>query len=87
MCKLKSEVVEKFKEFLAWTRSHGWTVKQLNSDGGGEYTAPEFASVRSEFQRVCIAYDIREQFTAADTPSQNGISERLNRTLMEHTRC
>jgi len=55
VCKLKSEVVEKFKEFLAWTRSHGWTVKQLNSDGGGEYTAPEFASVRSEFQRVCVA--------------------------------
>ena len=87
VCKLKSEVVEKFKEFLAWTRSHGWIVKQLNSDGGGEYTAPEFAGVRSEFERVCVANGIRQQFTAAHTQSQNGISERLNRKLMEHTRC
>ena len=45
VCKQKSEVVNRFKEFLRWGDSQGWKVRKLNSDGGGEYTVGENASV------------------------------------------
>ena len=87
VCKQKSEVVNRFKEFLRWVESQGWKVRKLNSDGGGEYTAGENASVLSEFNRVCSENQILQNFTSANTPAQNGISERLNRTLVEHATC
>ena len=41
----------------------------------------------SDFSKICKAHDIQQQFTSAHTPSQNGIAERLNRTLVEHASC
>ena len=85
-CKRKSEVVDRFREFLSWVKRQGHVVRVLNSDGGGEYTANENAKVMSDFQRVCVAEGITQELTSPDTSAQNGISERLNRTLIEHAK-
>jgi hypothetical protein len=83
-CQLKSQVKDRFVEFLQWVRAQGHTVRELRTDGGGEYTAPENAHMMSEFQKICADRGIIQSFTSAHTPAQNGISERLNRTLVEH---
>ena len=85
--KTKRDVKKCYQEFLAWVRLQGFKVEQLNSDGGGEYTANENAKVISEFQQISVAHGITQNFTAAYTPEMNGISERLNRTIVEHTRA
>ncbi|KAL4291528.1 hypothetical protein GQ457_14G003790 [Hibiscus cannabinus] len=46
------------------------------ADNGGEYTSDEFANFLQEYQ-------IRRQFAYANTPQQNGITERKNRHLTE----
>jgi hypothetical protein len=65
----------------------GHVVKRLQSDGGGEYAANENAQVLSDFQKICEANGIDHFLTAPHTPAQNGVSERLNRTLVEHAAC
>jgi transposase InsO family protein len=85
--KLKSDVKNRYREFLKWVELQGYKVEQLNSDGGGEYTANENAKVISEFQQISLENGITQNFTAAYTPEMNGISERLNRTIVEHTRA
>ena len=86
-CQRKSQVKERFVEFLAWVKRQGYAVRVLNSDGGGEYAANENAKVLSEFQRVCEDHGITHDMTSPDTSAQNGISERLNRTLVEHAKA
>ena len=54
-------------------------VKILRSDNGGEYTSKAFAS-------FCAAKGIIHQFTNPYSPEQNGIAERLNRTIIESAR-
>ena len=84
--KKKSEIKDKYAQFLQWTKLQGYSVKVLNSDNGGEYTAHETASVISEFQEISKANGVTQNFTCAYTPEQNGVSERLNRTLVELAR-
>ncbi|XP_022023791.1 uncharacterized protein LOC110924058 [Helianthus annuus] len=73
----KSEALAKFKEFrLEAERVTGRKIKCLRSDNGGEYTSQEFAS----FLKSC---KIGRQLTCANTPQQNGVSERKNRHLQE----
>lgn len=81
MIKQKSEVFEKFKEFksLAETQT-GRKIKILRTDGGSEYIGKEFIKL---FKRSGIMH----QTTTAYTPQQNGVAERLNRTLAEKARC
>ena len=86
-CKYKSDVRHKLVEFLRWVERNGHAVRILNSDGGREYTANENATLVSEFQKICLANNIEQQFTSAYTSAQNGISERMNRTLVEHATC
>lgn len=75
----KSEVPEKTKIFLAWVRNQrGEYPKNLNSDGGGEYVNKELAS-------FCEQLGIDMEQTSAYSPEQNGIAERINRTLCEGT--
>ena len=78
--KKKSEVFQKFKNNIAWAENlTGKRVKILRSDNGGEY-------VSDEFQQFCNEHGIQRQFTIARTPEQNGVSERMNRTIMEAAR-
>ena len=76
----KSEALEKFKEFkVAVEKETGMTIKALRADRGGEYMSEEF----KQFLKEC---GIRSEPTAAYSPQQNGVSERLNRTLVEAAR-
>ncbi|MCO5564348.1 hypothetical protein L7F22_018008 [Adiantum nelumboides] len=55
-------------------------VKSIRSDRGGEFLSENFA-------RWCKSEDIRRQLTTPYTPSQNGVVERKNRTIMEMARA
>eukprot|EP00794_Sanderia_malayensis_P014530 gene14530-biopygen11634 len=78
--KKKSEVFGKFKEYVATMENlTEKKVKGLRSDNGGEY-------VSDEFNQFCINRGIRRELTIPMSPQQNGVAERLNRTLMESTR-
>ena len=88
--KQKSEVLEKFKNFVQMVeKSMGerkiknlciWNnVKAMRSDSGGEYSSAEF----TEF---CATKGISHQFTNPYSPEQNGVAERFNRTLIESVR-
>ena len=85
--KKKSHAKDMYQEFIEWVRLLGYNISILNSDSGGEFTANENALVISEFQKISKKYKITQNFTCAHTPEQNGISERLNRTLVEGGRA
>ncbi|MCO5604215.1 hypothetical protein L7F22_058378 [Adiantum nelumboides] len=55
-------------------------VKSIRSDRGGEFLSENFA-------RWCKSEGIRKQLTTPYTPSQNGVVERKNRTIMEMARA
>ncbi|KAJ1522455.1 hypothetical protein ONE63_001645 [Megalurothrips usitatus] len=79
--KTKSEVFEKFKQFKILVEKHtGKFIKYLRSDNGGEYINRYFAQYFKE-------QGILNQFTVSDTPEQDGVAERANRTLMEKVRA
>ncbi len=60
-------------------KSSGKKLKTLHSDNGGEYTSKKFeAYLKSE--------GIRHECTIPKTPEQNGVAEKLNRTLVESSR-
>lgn len=76
--KCKSKAFALFKEWLVQVeRETGKKLKVFHCDGGGEF----FPTVWKEFMKE---RGIRVEFTSADTPEQNGASERLNRTLFDH---
>ena len=78
--KNKSEVLQKFKEFEAVTTNEcGQRIGTLRSDNGGEY-------ISNEFQCYLKSKGIHHELTIPYTPEQNGVAERMNRTLME-TAC
>jgi len=81
--KRKSEAKDHYLKFLKWVKLEGFKTELLNSDSGGEYTASENAKVISDFQKVSEEWGVKQNFTCAHTPEQNGVSERLNRTLVE----
>ena len=79
--KQKSEVFEKFKEFEAIaTNECGQSIATLRTDNGGEYLS-------REFQAYLKSKGIRHELTIAHTPEQNGVAERMNRTLVESARA
>ena len=78
--KEKSEALEKFKEFKASVETEsGQNIKALRADRGGEYLSEGFSCYLKK-------YGIRAELTAAHSPQQNGVSERMNQTLVEAAR-
>ena len=76
----KDEAFECFQEWLAEVeRETGLKVKVLKSDGGGEY-------VNSSFKAFLGARGIKHKLIIARTPQQNGVAERINRTLLDGVR-
>ena len=57
----------------------GLKVKCLRSDNGGVY-------IDGGFSEYCAAQGIRMEKTIFGTPQQNGVVERMNRTLNERAR-
>jgi len=55
-------------------------LKCLRSNNGGEYCS-------KEFDGYCSENGISREKTVPGTPQENGVSERMNRTIMERVRC
>ena len=78
--KKKDEAFKKFQEWKALVeKSSGYTMKILRSDNGGEY-------VSTDFDNFMKSEGVVHQTTVPGTPQQNGVAERLNRTLVESVR-
>ncbi|KAJ1520362.1 hypothetical protein ONE63_003497 [Megalurothrips usitatus] len=77
----KDQVFNVFKEYKTKVEVlHESRIKALQSDGGGEY-------MDAEFQRFLRENGIVQRRTVRDSPEQNGIAERQNRTLANAVRC
>ncbi|KAH9651797.1 Integrase catalytic domain-containing protein [Citrus sinensis] len=77
----KSDVFLVFKEYkMRVELESSKKIKCLRTDNGGEYTDGEFLA-------FCKQEGIQRQFTVAYTPQQNGVAERMNRTLTERIRA
>lgn len=77
----KSMVLDIFKEFKPRAETHtGNKLKILRSDNGTEYCN----RAMSDFLRTS---GIEHQTTVPYNPQQNGVAERMNRTLVEKARC
>ena len=78
--KHKSDVFATFKKWKAEVENQtGLKVKCLRSDNGEEYD-------KSEFKACCVAEGIRLMRKVLGKARQNGIAERMNRTLNERAR-
>ncbi len=80
LLKKKHEVFQKFVEWKIFVeKSSGHKVGRFRSDNGGEYTS-------TEFETYLKKEGIAHEYTMAKSPEQNGVSERMNRTLVEKVR-
>ncbi|GJU08785.1 retrovirus-related pol polyprotein from transposon TNT 1-94 [Tanacetum coccineum] len=77
---LNASVEEKDSLAQAEESRLGRTVKKLRTDNGLEFC-------NREFEQLCIESGIANILTVAGTPQQNGVAERMNRTLMDKVRC
>jgi transposase InsO family protein len=76
----KSDVFDTFKKWKDLVENEtGKKLKCLRSDNGGEYFSKDFDDYYSYHQ-------IHREKTVPRTPQENGVSERMNRTIMEHAR-
>ena len=77
----KSEVVSAFTRFYREIKiASGTKIKVIRSDNGGEYR-------NAVMDSFCKDKYIKQEFTVPFNPEQNGMAERMNRTLVEMTRC
>ena len=81
LLKNKSEAFAKFKIQKGEVENQtGRKIKCLRTDNG-----PEYRDV--DFFKFCEEHGIKKHFTERKTPQQNGVVERLNRTITEIARC
>lgn len=77
----KSDVFDTFVEFKKMVENQcSKKIKVLRSDNGGEYLSNRFSSFLK-------SNGIVHQTTCPYSPEQNGVAERINRTLIERVRC
>ena len=75
--KSKDETFSCFKKFLSSVQTQfEHKLKALRSDNGGEYVSKEFTD-------FCSSREIKSESTAPYTSAQNGVVERMNRTIQE----
>ncbi|GAB2276096.1 hypothetical protein Dimus_039170 [Dionaea muscipula] len=81
LLKTKDETLDRFKEWKTITENQiDKKVKVLRTDNG-----LEFCNVL--FDDYCKQCGIERHKTVVGTPQQNGVAERMNRTLLEKVRC
>ncbi len=79
--KHKSEAFKAFKEWKVMVeRQTEKKVKKLRTDNGMEFCSDEFDS-------YCKSEGIVRHYTVPGTPQQNGVAERMNRTIISRARC
>ena len=73
-----------FDRFLGWKalveKSSGKKLKTHCTDNGGEYHFKEIQGLLEKSEGVC------HEHTIPNTPEQNGVAKRLNRTLVISSR-
>lgn len=81
MLKHKNECLDKFKNWKIFVETQkDFRIKTLRTDNGLEF-------INDEFNELCIKHGIQRHRTVVKTPQQNGIAERMNRTLLNKVRC
>lgn len=82
LMRTKDECLDKFKEFIAHMNKlvPQHKIKAIRTDNGGEY-------ISAEFEQFCLDNGIGRERTIPHTPQQNGVSERLWRTLFNLVRA
>nr|KYP64673.1 Retrovirus-related Pol polyprotein from transposon TNT 1-94 [Cajanus cajan] len=77
----KTETYKKFRDWYTLIQNQLETkLKVLRTDNGLEFLSEQFA----EF---CRNQGIKRHRTVPHTPQQNGLAERMNRTILERVRC
>jgi len=77
----KNETFSMFKKFKALVENQtGRKIKKLRTNNGLEF-------VELEFDEFCAVNGIAKRKTLVGKPRQNGVIERINRTLLEKARC
>lgn len=61
-------------------KSSGKEIKAFRTDGGGEY-------LNGKFKTYLKQAGIQHIISPSYSPQQNGLAERMNRTIMESARC
>jgi transposase InsO family protein len=79
LIKHKSDAFEAFKTYKAYAENVlGSKIKELQMDQGGEF-------VSNGFRKFCADAGILIHFSTRNRPQQNGVAERANRMIDEHT--
>jgi len=77
----KSQVFQMFKDFVSKSETHfNLKIAYLYCDNGGEYLS-------NDHKAFCVQKGIQYHLTVPRKPEQNGVSKRMNRTLLEKARC
>lgn len=78
---LKSEVLRHFKMFKAMAEAYfNKRVSRFRCDNGREY-------ISNDTEKYFECNGIQYEFTIRYTPQQNGVAERMNKTIIEKARC
>jgi transposase InsO family protein len=76
----KYDVFDTFKKWKALVENEtGKRLKCLRLDNGVEYCS-------KDFDDYCSYHGIHREKRVPGTPQENGVSERMNRKIMEHAR-
>jgi transposase InsO family protein len=78
--KKKDEAAQHVMDYLAHLRTQGKLPKAIRIDRGKEF-------LNKPLESWCHGQGLDFQLTAPYSPSQNGIAERMNRTLVELARA
>lgn len=77
----KTQVPEVFENFKIMVENQlGNRIKTLRTDNGTEYC-------NAHFDTILRKSGIRHQTSTPYTPQQNGLAERMNRTIVEKAKC
>ena len=77
--KTKSQAAQRIQDYMTHLKAKGRSPCAIRMDRGTEF-------VNEELRTWCHSQGIRFQMTAPYSPSQNGVAERMNRTLVELAR-
>lgn len=81
LLKSKADVLDMFKVFKQLVENQtGKKIKMIRTDNGTEYVGQNFDS-------FCKQWGIVHQTSNTYTPQQNGVAERMNRTICERAKC
>jgi transposase InsO family protein len=76
----KSQAFSKFEEWVFLVENEtSMKVRKIRFDNGGEF-------ISQVFHNFCSQRGITHQFSTPNTPQQNGVIERKNRTVQEMAR-